>query len=249
LTSNERLPCGRLKAIKRNENAKMEIPTKPNAQARQTVAQRAVRLVLADARPQDVRNNVTATTFEGRNGDQRLMPSAFAEDLVALLPRLRRFALSLAGSAVEADDLVQAACERALRARDQWMPGTRLDSWVFRIMQNLWIDAIRKRKTEGVSQSIDGTFDIEGADGRVVTEAAMTLDRVRSAMNGLPEEQRAVLLLVCADEHSYQETADMLEVPIGTVMSRLARARRNLATTLHLDGAQTARVTTHKGLS
>jgi RNA polymerase sigma-70 factor (ECF subfamily) len=177
------------------------------------------------------------------------MPSGFAEDLVALLPRLRRFALSLTGLAVEADDLVQAACERALRARAQWTPGTRLDSWVFRIMQNLWIDAIRKRKTEGENQAIDGTFDIEGDDGRLVTEVAATLDEVRSAMNGLPDEQRAVLLMVCADERSYQETADMLGVPIGTVMSRLARARRNLAATLHLDGARTARATTHTGTS
>lgn len=165
------------------------------------------------------------------------MPSVFAEDLVALLPRLRRFALSLAGSAVEADDLVQAACERALRARDQWLPGTRLDSWVFRIMQNLWIDAIRKRRTEGVTQAIDDAFDIEGEDGRVVTEAAVALDEVRVAMDTLSEEQRAVLLLVCAEERSYQEAADALGVPVGTVMSRLARARRNLATALHLDRA------------
>jgi len=177
------------------------------------------------------------------------MPSAFAEDLVALLPRLRRFALSLAGSAVEADDLVQAACERALRARDQWVPGTRLDSWVFRIMQNLWIDGIRKRRTEGVAQAIDGTFDIQGEDGRLVTEAAVTLDEVRFAMNGLPDEQRAVLLLVCAEERSYQETADRLGVPIGTVMSRLARARRSLASTLRLDGGQATRDTTQAGFS
>jgi RNA polymerase sigma-70 factor, ECF subfamily len=177
------------------------------------------------------------------------MPSAFAEDLVALLPRLRRFALSLAGSPVEADDLVQAACERALRARDQWTPGTRLDSWLFRIMQNQWIDGIRKRKTEGVAQVIDGTFDIVGEDGRLVTETSLTLDEVSSAMNGLPDEQRAVLLLVCADECSYQETANTLGIPIGTVMSRLARARRNLAATLRLDGAQAARVSTHPGIS
>jgi RNA polymerase sigma-70 factor (ECF subfamily) len=168
------------------------------------------------------------------------MPSAFAKDLVSLLPRLRRFALSLTGSTDEADDLVQAACERALRARDQWVPGTRLDSWVFRIMQNLWIDSIRKRKAEGVPQVIDETFDIKGEDGRTVTENALTLDEVRSALKGLPEDQRAVLLLVCADERSYQETAETLGVPVGTVMSRLARARRNLAAALHLDGAGTA---------
>jgi RNA polymerase sigma-70 factor (ECF subfamily) len=169
------------------------------------------------------------------------MPSAFAKDLVSLLPRLRRFALSLTGSTVEADDLVQAACERALRARDQWVPGTRLDSWVFRIMQNLWIDSIRKRKAEGVPQVIDETFEVKGEDGRTVTENALTLDEVRSALKGLPEDQRAVLLLVCADERSYQETAETLGLPIGTVMSRLARARRNLAAALHLDGAGTAR--------
>jgi RNA polymerase sigma-70 factor (ECF subfamily) len=168
------------------------------------------------------------------------MPSAFAKDLVSLLPRLRRFALSLTGSAVDADDLVQAACERALRARVQWVPDTRLDSWVFRITQNLWIDAIRKRRTEGVAQVIDGTFDIRGEDGRLVAENALTLDEVRSALKRLPEEQRAVLLLVCADERSYQETAETLGVPIGTVMSRLARARRSLAVALNLDGDETA---------
>src|SRR5687768_11045847 len=115
--------------------------------------------------------------------------SAFAEDLVALLPRLRRFALSLAGSAAEAEDLLQTACERALRAREQWMPGTRLDSWVYRIMQNLWIDTIRKRRTEGVPQPIDGEFDVAGEDGRRVTEASMTLAEVRGAIARLPEEQ------------------------------------------------------------
>jgi RNA polymerase sigma-70 factor (ECF subfamily) len=174
------------------------------------------------------------------------MASPFAEDLVALLPRLRRFALSLTRSAAEADDLVQAACERALRARDQWIPGTRLDSWLFRIMQNLWIDAIRRRRTEGLTESLDDAFDIAGEDGRHVAETAMTLDEVKSAMDELPEEQRTVLLLVCADERSYQETADALGIPIGTVMSRLARARRNLAATLRLDGARTIR---HAGVS
>ena len=161
--------------------------------------------------------------------------SAFAEDLVALLPRLRRFALSLAGSAAEAEDLLQAACERALRAREQWMPGTRLDSWVYRIMQNLWIDTIRKRRTEGVPQPIDGAFDVAGEDGRRVTEASMTLEEVRGAIARLPEEQRTVLRLVCTEERSYDETARSLGIPIGTVMSRLARARRNLATALQFN--------------
>jgi RNA polymerase sigma-70 factor, ECF subfamily len=169
------------------------------------------------------------------------MPSRFAEDLVALLPRLRRFALSLTRSANEADDLVQAACERALRARDQWTPGTRLDSWVFRIIQNLWIDAVRKRRTEGIVKAIDEAIDVQGEDGRQIVERALTLAEVNDAVNELPEEQRVVLLLVCTEERSYQETAEMLGIPIGTVMSRLARGRRSLAQRLDLTDA--ARVT------
>jgi RNA polymerase sigma-70 factor, ECF subfamily len=171
------------------------------------------------------------------------MPSRFAEDLVALLPRLRRFALSLTGSVAEADDLVQAACERALRARDQWTPGTRLDSWVFRIIRNLWIDAIRKRKTEGIVEAIDEVAHVEGEDGRQVTETALTLTDVNDAVSKLPEEQRAVLLLVCTEERSYQEAADMLGVPIGTVMSRLARGRRSLAERFNLDTATASALT------
>jgi RNA polymerase sigma-70 factor, ECF subfamily len=176
------------------------------------------------------------------------MASRFAEDLVALLPRLRRFALSLTGSVAEADDLVQAACERALRARDQWEPGTRLDSWVYRIIRNLWIDAIRKRRTEGVVEAIDEATGVEGEDGRQVTETALTLVEVNNAVSELPQEQRAVLLLVCTEERSYQEAADMLGVPIGTVMSRLARGRRSLAERFNIDDtarlSRTAQMTT-----
>jgi RNA polymerase sigma-70 factor (ECF subfamily) len=164
------------------------------------------------------------------------MPSPFAQDLVALLPRLRRFALSLTRSVAEADDLVQATCERALRARDQWMPGTRLDSWLYRIMRNLWIDAIRKHQANA-SEPMDEAMGLAGDDGRRVVEAALTLDAVKGAIDGLPDEQRAVLLLVCTEEHSYQEAAIELGIPIGTVMSRLARARRTLASALHLDGS------------
>jgi RNA polymerase sigma-70 factor, ECF subfamily len=175
------------------------------------------------------------------------MPSRFAEDLVALLPRLRRFALSLTGSVAEADDLVQAACERALRARDQWVPGTRLDSWVFRIIRNLWIDAIRKRKTEGIVEAIDEASNVEGEDGRELVETALTLTDVNNAVSELPEEQRTVLLLVCTEERSYQEAAEMLGIPIGTVMSRLARGRRSLAERFNFDDAvrlsRTAQVT------
>jgi len=162
------------------------------------------------------------------------MPSPFAEELIRLLPRLKGFALSLTGSAHEADDLVQAACERALRAWQQWAPGTRLDSWVFRIMRNHWIDGIRKRKAEGNPRSLDEFVEVTGDDGRHVTETALTLEAVQGAIAKLPEDQRRVLLFVCAEERSYQDAADALGIPIGTVMSRLARARGRLAASLGL---------------
>jgi RNA polymerase sigma-70 factor (ECF subfamily) len=168
------------------------------------------------------------------------MPSPFAEELVKLLPRLRGFALSLTGSSHEADDLVQAACERALRAWQQWIPGTRLDSWVFRIMRNHWIDGIRKRKAEGDPHSLEELPEVGADDGNHVAETALTLDAVRGAIAKLPEDQRQVLLAVCAEERSYQDTADLLGIPIGTVMSRLARARGRLAAALGLGEASRA---------
>jgi RNA polymerase sigma-70 factor, ECF subfamily len=155
--------------------------------------------------------------------------------LVSLLPRLRRFGVSLTRSRDRADDLVQAACERALRAEEQWQPGTRLDSWMFRIMRNLWIDDLRKAKTQGPHDDIDGEFDISGEDGVRTVELRSEGNAVEQAIQRLPEEFRSVLVLVCIEEMSYREAADVLGVPIGTVMSRLARARRNIANDLGLE--------------
>jgi RNA polymerase sigma-70 factor, ECF subfamily len=151
------------------------------------------------------------------------------DQLVAFLPNLRRFAISLCGSRDVADDLVQAACERALASAERFEPGTRFDAWMFRILRNLWIDVVRKRKTAGVQEDISEREDIAGASGEREVEARMTLRSVGEAITELPDEQREVLLLVCIEELSYRETADVLDIPIGTVMSRLARARKNLA--------------------
>ncbi|MCK5273321.1 MAG: RNA polymerase sigma factor [Alphaproteobacteria bacterium] len=147
--------------------------------------------------------------------------------MIALLPRLRRFARGLTGSEVEADDLVQAACERAIQRIGQWQPGTRLDSWMFRIMQNLWIDAIRMGKLRGSHLSVvdpEG-YQAPGMDGEQATMNRLTLEAVRRGVQRLPPDQRSVLLLVCVEGHSYRETADTLGIPVGTVMSRLSRAR------------------------
>jgi RNA polymerase sigma-70 factor (ECF subfamily) len=165
-------------------------------------------------------------------------PSEFARALVALLPRLRRFGAGLTGSLDAADDLVQTACERALRAPDRFAPGTRLDSWMFRIMQNIWIDQRRARGRRGTeSGEPELLASLVGDDGRRVTEANMTLERVGAAMDALPEDQRAVLVAVCVEGLSYAETAELLEIPVGTVMSRLFRARRGLGAALGLQSA------------
>ena len=145
-------------------------------------------------------------------------------DLVALLPRLRRFARGLAGSLDAADDLVQAACERALAHRQQWQAGTRLDSWMYRIVQNLWIDQLRMngRWREAGEEALAA---IPANDMARAVEARIELAAVRAAIDALPAEQRAVLVLVTIEGQSYRDTAEILGIPIGTVMSRLARAR------------------------
>ena len=156
------------------------------------------------------------------------MKAAFAEELVRLVPRLRRFALGLCGSRSDADDLVQAACERALSRLHQWQPDTRLDSWMFRIIKTIWIDQWRSQKARGEHVDIDAIEPPAGSNGRHVTEARNTLEVVCRAMERLPDEQRLVLTLVSVDGLSYEEAAAVLEVPVGTVMSRLTRARRRL---------------------
>ncbi len=145
-----------------------------------------------------------------------------------MLPRLRRFAYALTGSRDLGDDLVQAACERALARLNQWQPGTRLDSWMFRIMQTIWIDQMRAKKVRGHIADLDAANDIAGADGEQAMEARLTLKRVRGAVQELPEEQRLVLTLVSIDGRSYKEAAELLDVPVGTITSRLARARKRL---------------------
>lgn len=156
------------------------------------------------------------------------MPPTFGADLVALLPRLRRYALTLSRSPVSADDLVQAACEKALVHAAGWEPGSRLDAWVFRILRNLWIDGLRQSRRQGTAEAIESREDIVGDTGEDAALSRLTLQEVKRRIDGLPAEQREVLLLVCVEDLSYREVAEVLDVPIGTVMSRLARARRRL---------------------
>lgn len=152
------------------------------------------------------------------------------DEIVALIPRLRRFTWALTGSRDEGDDLVQSGCLKALASIGQFQPGTRLDSWMFRIMRTVWMDkrrSVARRPTVNDADAIENMSD-SGSAVRGL-EARLTLRRVRAAMAELPAEQREVLAMVAIEGHSYREVADTLGVPIGTVMSRLARARAKLA--------------------
>ena len=161
------------------------------------------------------------------------------DQLVAFLPNLRRFAIALCRSREMADDLVQMACERALANQERFEAGTRFDAWMFRILRNLWIDDIRKRKTAGPQEDIDERHDLKGVSGEREMEARLTLNSVAQAIGELADDQREVLLLVCVEELSYRDAAEVLAVPIGTVMSRLARARKNLAKATGISAAPT----------
>jgi RNA polymerase sigma-70 factor (ECF subfamily) len=151
------------------------------------------------------------------------------ERLVAFLPNLRRFAISLCRSRVLADDLVQGTCERALAAAASFDPATRFDAWVFRILRNLWIDDLRRQKTAGPTVDIESALDVGIASGEAASDARFSLQKVEQALQALPEEQREVIVLVCIEDFSYRDAADVLSIPIGTVMSRLARGRKALA--------------------
>ena len=152
----------------------------------------------------------------------------FEEELVELLPRLRRFARGLARHASDADDLCQAAIERALKSRDQWQQGTRLDSWMYRITRNLWIDERRAAGRRGVQTPIDDAVTQVAGDGAAEVEAGTLRGDIDGAMARLPDEQREVVMLVLVEGYAYREAADILDVPLGTVTSRLARGRETL---------------------
>lgn len=160
------------------------------------------------------------------------MDEAFAQGVVRLLPRLRRFAMTLTGKSDEADDLVQSVCERAFQFHSSWDRGTHLDAWLFRIARNFWIDQIRKRNAAGTTTPIDGRDDLVGLDGNRVVEHSITLQQVREAIRSLSQDQRAVLQAVCIDGLSYGEASATLGAPVGTIMSRLSRARAALWTML-----------------
>jgi RNA polymerase sigma-70 factor, ECF subfamily len=150
------------------------------------------------------------------------------DGLDRLLPRLWRFCLVLSGDRSVADDLVQATCLRALEREDQFQPGTRLDRWLFRIAQTVWLNQVRADKVRRGS----GLVPVEQAgliDPASDAEANLFANEVFSEVMALPEAQRAAVLLVYVEGYLYKEAAEHRDVPVGTVMSRLASARDRLS--------------------
>lgn len=152
----------------------------------------------------------------------------FDEELLQLLPRLRRFARALSRDATDADDLCQAAIEKALKARGRWEPGTRLDSWMYRIMRNTWIDTARARSRAAETFVAEEAGLAVGNGGDRAIEAHVDLNAVTAAMRTLPDEQREAVALVLVEGLAYKEAAAILDIPMGTLTSRLVRGRQAL---------------------
>ncbi|MGP1253279.1 MAG: RNA polymerase sigma factor [Kiloniellales bacterium] len=154
--------------------------------------------------------------------------SAISDDLRALYPRLWRYALVLTGARDWADEVAQTACVKALEKEHQFECGSRLDRWVFRIAQRVWYNEVRAQAVRRGG----GLVAIESAD---LIDTALDVDanyfvrQVISQVMALPEAQRIAVLLVYVEGYSYQEAAEIMEIPKGTVMSRLAAARSKLA--------------------
>lgn len=142
-----------------------------------------------------------------------------------LLPRLRRFARVITRNVQDADDLVQAAVEKALTRAAQWRPDSRLESWMFGIMKNAWIDEIRARRRR---ERVHAPEEAGATVGDASAQAREIALSVQAAMERLPEEQRLAVALVLVEGLSYKEASEVLGIPIGTLTSRLARGREAL---------------------
>lgn len=156
------------------------------------------------------------------------MPSSeqqLREEIVGLLPRLRRFARTLARNTHDADDIVQVAVERALARLDQLRPDAPLSSWLFGIVRNAWIDEVRSRGRQG---RIFAPEELGAQVGDESANAVADTLAVQDALARLPDEQRIAVGLVLVEGLSYKEAARIMEIPIGTLTSRLARGREAL---------------------
>ncbi|MEL7012459.1 MAG: RNA polymerase sigma factor [Pseudomonadota bacterium] len=153
------------------------------------------------------------------------------EGLPACFPRLWRFCVSLTGQRDQADDLAQMTCLRAIEKANLFQPGTHLDRWLFVMARRLWFNELRSVSLRKTASFSDGAH-IEVDDKKPDAETNIFAREVFERMNTLPEAQRVAALLVFVEGYKYSETAEILDVPIGTVMSRVAAARVTLKSQL-----------------
>ena len=161
-------------------------------------------------------------------GHERSEPREVRAGLEPSLARLWRYALVLSRARDAADDLVQATCLRAIERADQFVPGTRVDRWLFTILRSIWLNEIRSQRIREGGGFVDAA-DALTTDGASEIETNITANAVLRAIDLLPEAQRETVLLVYGEGYSYAEAAAALGVPIGTIMSRLAAGRAALA--------------------
>lgn len=158
----------------------------------------------------------------------KLKKMSFERHLGEVYPRVRRFAFSLSRNAADADDLTQKAAIRAMDSFARFQDGTRFDSWMFRITRNLWIDTVRARGRRAKHEVAQEAGLSVGYDPRPAADAAIDLGKAMTALEQLPDDQREVVALILIDGMGYRETAEILDLPIGTVSSRLVRGRKAL---------------------
>jgi RNA polymerase sigma-70 factor (ECF subfamily) len=172
---------------------------------------------------------------EGIGKVKRVEPQ-IEKEIIALLPRLRRFALALTRSAPAADDLAQMTIERAIINLDKWQPGTRLDSWIYRIAHNLHRNDVRNQATRGEKLGMIQMESERAVDGERAALARMEFSAVSAAIAELPEDQREALLLVAVEGRSYREVAEITGATVAAVTSRVARARETLREVVERSG-------------
>ena len=164
-------------------------------------------------------------------------PAEFRQQLLVALPRLRRYARALTQDPVHTDDLCQATVERALSRWNQFDPARDVVVWLLSIAHNAWADDRRRDSRLSVLDPAELAEAQDARGGSAGTDVGLRMDLL-AALKRLPEDQRTVLLLVCVEQLSYAECADVLGIPIGTVMSRVSRARGQMR--LLLEGGAAA---------
>jgi RNA polymerase sigma-70 factor (ECF subfamily) len=168
----------------------------------------------------------------------------FSDRLLAQLPRLRRYAIALTRNVTLADDLVQDCIERACRKQDLLQDPDRLMGWLRTTLINLYRDNLRRERRRGVPVELDAVLDLAGSEPLPSDWIAMK--ELAHAMDALSPDHREILLLAALEDLSYREIADTLHLPIGTVMSRLSRARAQLREALERSGDTDAAATVHR---